>query len=114
MAAAKAELIRDLRPGAPWLYPPASRCSTSTCATRSMPGGWPGGEVRLLGFDNGRAEIEAREEIVQLDLGYAEPHNLLNALAVAAARSVGVPVGGSVSVRCCAARSWSCRAGLPW
>jgi UDP-N-acetylmuramoyl-tripeptide--D-alanyl-D-alanine ligase len=56
--------------------------------------------VRLLAFDNGLAEIEAREEIVQLELGYAEPHNLLNTLAaVAAARSVGVPVGGLVSVR---------------
>jgi hypothetical protein len=33
----------------------------------------PGGQVRLLAFDDGRAEIEAREEIVQLELDYAEP-----------------------------------------
>jgi UDP-N-acetylmuramoyl-tripeptide--D-alanyl-D-alanine ligase len=60
----------------------------------------PGGEVQLLAFDAGRAEIEARQETVQLELGYSEPHNLLNTLAaVAAARALDVPVRGSVSVR---------------
>jgi UDP-N-acetylmuramoyl-tripeptide--D-alanyl-D-alanine ligase len=101
VAAAKAELIRDLRPGAACVVPASEPLLDEHL--RDALDTWtfgPGGEVRLLAFDNGRAEIEAREEIVQLDLGYAEPHNLLNTLAaVAAARSVGVPVGGSVSVR---------------
>jgi UDP-N-acetylmuramoyl-tripeptide--D-alanyl-D-alanine ligase len=60
----------------------------------------PGGQVKLLAFDQGRAEIEAREEIVELELPYSEPHNLLNTLAaVAAARALGVAVGGRVDVR---------------
>ena len=39
-------------------------------------------------------------ETIALELGYSEPHNLLNTLAaVAAARALGVPVGGRVDVR---------------
>jgi UDP-N-acetylmuramoyl-tripeptide--D-alanyl-D-alanine ligase len=46
------------------------------------------------------AEIEARDEIVRLELPYSEPHNLLNTLAaVAASRALGVPVRGRVDVR---------------
>jgi UDP-N-acetylmuramoyl-tripeptide--D-alanyl-D-alanine ligase len=101
VAAAKAELIRDLRPGAACVVPASEPLLEAHL--RDVLDTWtfgPGGQVHLLAFDNGRAEIEAREEIVQLDLGYAEPHNLLNTLAaVGAARSVGLAVGGSVSVR---------------
>jgi UDP-N-acetylmuramoyl-tripeptide--D-alanyl-D-alanine ligase len=101
VAAAKAELIRDLPPGAACVVPASEPLLDAHL--RDEIDTWtfgPGGQVRLLAFDNGLAEIEAREEIVQLELGYAEPYNLLNTLAaVAAARSVGVPVGGRVSVR---------------
>jgi UDP-N-acetylmuramoyl-tripeptide--D-alanyl-D-alanine ligase len=101
VAAAKAELIRDLRPGTACVVPASE--PLLDVHLRDELDTWtfgPGGQVRLLAFDNGRAEIEAREEIIQLDLGYSEPHNLLNTLAaVAAARAVGVAVGGRVSVR---------------
>jgi UDP-N-acetylmuramoyl-tripeptide--D-alanyl-D-alanine ligase len=101
VAAAKAELIRDLRPGAACVVPASE--PLLDVHLRDDLDTWtfgPGGEVQLLAFDAGRAEIEAREQPVQLDLGYAEPHNLLNTLAaVAAARALGVTVGGSVSVQ---------------
>jgi UDP-N-acetylmuramoyl-tripeptide--D-alanyl-D-alanine ligase len=101
VAAAKAELIRDLRPGAACVVPASE--PLLDVHLREELDTWtfgPGGEVQLLAFDAGRAEIEARQETVQLELGYSEPHNLLNTLAaVAAARAVDVRVGGSVSVR---------------
>ena len=51
-------------------------------------------------MDGERAEIEARGEHIELELPYREPHNLLNTLAaVAAARALGVRVGGAVNVQ---------------
>jgi UDP-N-acetylmuramoyl-tripeptide--D-alanyl-D-alanine ligase len=101
VAAAKAELIRDLRPGAACVVPASEPLLDAHL--REDLDTWtfgPGGQVRLLAFDGGRAEIEAREEIVELVLDYSEPHNLLNTLAaVAAARALGVGVGGRVDVR---------------
>ena len=101
VAAAKAELIRDLRPGAACVVP-ASEPMLEVHLREELDT-WsfgPGGQVRLLSFDDGRAEIEARDEIVQLDLSFSEPHNLLNTLAaVAAARALGVAVGGRLDVR---------------
>jgi UDP-N-acetylmuramoyl-tripeptide--D-alanyl-D-alanine ligase len=102
VAAAKAELIRDLRPGSACVVP-ASEPLLDRHLRRDELDTWtfgPGGQVRLLSFDAGVAEIEAREDTVQLELGYSEPHNLLNTLAaVAAVRALGLPVGGRVSVR---------------
>ena len=101
VAAAKAELIRDLSPGAACVVPASEPLLERHL--RDELDTWtfgPGGQVRLLAFDHGRAEIEARTEPIALELGYSEPHNLLNTLAaVAAARAAGVPVGGAVSVR---------------
>jgi len=101
VAAAKAELIRDLRPGAACVVPASEPLLEGHL--RDDVDTWtfgPGGEVHLLAFDAGHAEIEARQEAVSLELGYSEPHNLLNTLAaVAAARALGVAAGGSVSVR---------------
>jgi UDP-N-acetylmuramoyl-tripeptide--D-alanyl-D-alanine ligase len=101
VAAAKAELIRDLRPGAACVVPASEPLLEAHL--RDDLDTWtfgPGGEVHLLAFDAGHAEIEARQETVSLDLGYSEPYNLLNTLAaVAAARAVGVAVGGRVGVR---------------
>jgi UDP-N-acetylmuramoyl-tripeptide--D-alanyl-D-alanine ligase len=100
VAAAKAELIRDLQPGAACVVPASEPLLEAHL--RDDLDTWtfgPGGEVRLLSFDAGHAEIEAREEIVELVLSYSEPHNLLNTLAaVAAARALGVRVGGRVDV----------------
>ena len=64
VAAAKAELIRDLRPGAACVVPgAASRCSRPTCATTSTPGpSARAAQVQLLAMDGERAEIEARGE----------------------------------------------------
>jgi UDP-N-acetylmuramoyl-tripeptide--D-alanyl-D-alanine ligase len=102
VAGAKAELIRDLRPGAACVVP-ASEPLLEAHLRRGELDTWtfgPGGEVQLLSFDAGRVEVEAREQRVELELGYAEPHNLLNTLAaVAAAHAAGVTVGGHVSVR---------------
>ena len=102
VAAAKAELIRDLRPGAACVVP----ASEPLLDAHLRPGDldtWtfgPGGDVTLLSFDQGRAEIEARMETIALELSYSEPHNLLNTLAaVAAARALDVDVGGRVAVQ---------------
>jgi UDP-N-acetylmuramoyl-tripeptide--D-alanyl-D-alanine ligase len=101
VAAAKAELIRDLRVGASCVVPASEPLLDAHL--RDELDTWtfgPGGQVRLLAFDAGRAEIEAREETIELELGFSEPHNLLNTLAaVAAAESLGVRVGGRVDVR---------------
>jgi UDP-N-acetylmuramoyl-tripeptide--D-alanyl-D-alanine ligase len=103
VAGAKAELIRDLRPGAACVVPASepllARYLRDDLDTWTF---GPGGEVSLLAFDvtSGHAEIEARMETVDLTLSYSEPHNLLNTLAaVAAVRALGVPAGGPVNVR---------------
>ena len=101
VAAAKAELIRDLRPGTMCVIPasepllePHRRDDLETVTFG------PGGAVRLLAMDErGRAEIEAGSERFDLELTYRAPHLLLNTLAaVAAARAVGVRPGGRVDV----------------
>ncbi len=104
VAAAKAELIRDLRPGAACVLP--AREPLLERHRRDDLDAWsfgPGGQVQLLSYTAGRAEIEARGERVDLELGYAEPHNLLNTLAAVAAagalgRARGGPGGGAVLV----------------
>ena len=116
VAAAKAELIRDLRPGAACVVPASEplldahlRDDLDTITFG------PGGEVMLLSFDAGRAEIEARGKTIELELPYDEPHNLLNTLAaVGAALAVGVRARRgrwTRASRACAARSSSCPEG---
>ena len=101
VAAAKAELIRDLRPGAACVVPASEPLLDSHL--RGDLDTWtfgPGGQVQLLAMDGDRAEIEARGESVELELPYREPHNLLNTLAaVAAASALELPLGGRVDVR---------------
>ena len=101
VAATKAELIRDLRPGAACVVPASEPLLKAHL--RDDLDTWtfgPGGQVQLLSMDGERAEIEARGERIELDLPYREPHNLLNTLAaVAAARALGVRVGGAVDVQ---------------
>jgi UDP-N-acetylmuramoyl-tripeptide--D-alanyl-D-alanine ligase len=103
VAAAKAELIRDLKPGAVAVVPagepllePHLRDDVETISFG------PGGDVRLAGFDaaGGRATIDARGTEVVLTLGYKEPHNVQNTVAaVAAAIALGVVPEGQVDVR---------------
>jgi UDP-N-acetylmuramoyl-tripeptide--D-alanyl-D-alanine ligase len=101
VAAAKAELIRDLRPGAACVLPATEPLLDAH--RRADLDTWtfgPGGEVMLLSYDAGRAEVEARGRLIELNLPYSEPHNLLNTLAaVAAASALGAPIRGTVDVR---------------
>jgi UDP-N-acetylmuramoyl-tripeptide--D-alanyl-D-alanine ligase len=101
VAAAKAELIRDLRPGAACVVPASEPLLDAHL--RDDLDTWtfgPGGQVQLLSMDGERAEIEARGEQIELELPYREPYNLLNTLAaVAAAQALGVRVGGAVNVQ---------------
>jgi UDP-N-acetylmuramoyl-tripeptide--D-alanyl-D-alanine ligase len=101
VAAAKAELIRDLRPGAACVVPhdelllaPHLREDLQTVTFG------PGGDTTLRSFEDGHAIIDASGATVELDLPFDQPHNLLNTLAaVAAARLAGVEPAGRVSVR---------------
>ena len=101
VAAAKAELIRDLRPGAACVIPageallePHLRDDLDTITFG------PGGDVELVSLDDeGRAEIDARGERVSLELSYRQPHNVLNTLAaVGAAQAIGDAPAGRVEV----------------
>ncbi len=105
VAAAKAELIRDLHVGGTCIVPAGEALLESHLRDDldTVTFG-PGGEVMLLSFDahahgGGVAEIEARGERILLDLPYSEPYNLLNTLAaVGAAVALGVRPNGSVEV----------------
>ena len=98
VAAAKAELVRDLRPGASCVLPAHEPLLDGH--RREDLDTWtfgPGGDVSLASFEDGRAEVEARGEVLELEPTFEEPHNLLNMLAgVAAARVLGVRPGGPV------------------
>ncbi len=106
VAAAKAELIRDLRDGGACVVPHGEplldRHLRDDLDTATF---GPGGDVMLLSFEahgdrhGGIAEIEAHGERVLLDLPYSEPYNLLNTLAaVGAAQALGVKPNGAVEV----------------
>jgi len=101
VAGAKAELIRDLRPGAVCVMPASEPLLEAHLREDldTITFG-PGGEVMLLSFEAGRAEIESRGRILALELPYSEPYNLLNTLAaVGAATALGVRPRGRVEVR---------------
>jgi UDP-N-acetylmuramoyl-tripeptide--D-alanyl-D-alanine ligase len=101
VAAAKAELIRDLPAGATCVVPHGEallaehlRDDVETTTFGE------GGDVRLLTFDAGVARILAHGTVIELELGFSEPYNLKNTLAaVAAARAVGVEPSGRVEVQ---------------
>jgi UDP-N-acetylmuramoyl-tripeptide--D-alanyl-D-alanine ligase len=100
VAAAKAELIRDLRPGAACVVPYANRLLAEhlrdDLVTRTF---GEGGDFDLEDFENGHAKILARGERIELFLPYDQPHNLQNTLAaVAAAKLAGVHPDGAVDV----------------
>ncbi len=98
VAAAKAELVRDLEPGASCVLP--AQEPLLDAHRRGDLDSWtfgPGGEVSLRSFEGGRAQVEARGDVLELEPTFEEPHNLLNMLAgVAAARALGVRPEGRV------------------
>jgi UDP-N-acetylmuramoyl-tripeptide--D-alanyl-D-alanine ligase len=101
VAAAKAELIRDLKPGAVAVVParepllaPHLRDDVETLTFG------PGGDVALRSFEDGIATIVARGREIALQLGYEEPHNVENTVAAAAAAlALGIEPSGRVDVR---------------
>ncbi len=99
VAAAKAELVRDLRPGASCVIP-AEEPLLDAHRRRDLDT-WtfgPGGDVSLTSFEGGVAVVQARAETLELQPAFEEPHNLLNMLAgVAVARAIGVEPGGHVA-----------------
>ncbi|MGI8946160.1 MAG: UDP-N-acetylmuramoyl-tripeptide--D-alanyl-D-alanine ligase [Thermoleophilaceae bacterium] len=101
VAAAKGELIRDLRPGAACVVPAHEPLLDAHLRDDLDTIGFgPGGDISLLGFDGDGARIDARGETIELSLPYSEPYNLLNTLAaVGAATALGVTPRGPVEVR---------------
>jgi UDP-N-acetylmuramoyl-tripeptide--D-alanyl-D-alanine ligase len=97
VAAAKAELIRDMRPGAGCVVPHNEPLLTPHLRRdlRTVTFG-PGGDVQR----SHDGVIEVRGERIKLDIPYDQPHNLLNTCAaVAAATLVGVTPSGRVDVQ---------------
>jgi UDP-N-acetylmuramoyl-tripeptide--D-alanyl-D-alanine ligase len=98
VAAAKAELIRDLKPSGTCVVPvnepllePHLRDDLKTITFGE------GGDVRLESFEDGRAVIDAAGERVELEPSFSEPHNLQNLLAaVAAATALGISPRGPI------------------
>ena len=98
VAAAKAELIRDLKAGGTCVVPvnepllePHLRDDIRTITFGD------GGDVSLVSFEQGRANVDAAGKRVELELSYEEPHNLLNTLAaVAAATALGIEPSGRI------------------
>lgn len=103
VAAAKAELIRDLGPGATAVVPAGEELLAPHLRTdiETITFGGPEADVHLTALeDGGRATIDARGSEVVLTLGYKEPHNVQNTVAaVAAATALGLHPDGQVDVR---------------
>ena len=101
VAAVKAELIRDMRPGGSCVVPAEEPLLAAHL--REDLDTWTfgsGGQVSLVHSENGRVEIEARDERIELELSYSEPHNVQNTLAgVAAAMALGVRPSGRVEAQ---------------
>ncbi|MDX6696887.1 MAG: UDP-N-acetylmuramoyl-tripeptide--D-alanyl-D-alanine ligase [Solirubrobacteraceae bacterium] len=100
VAAAKAELLRDLPAGATAVVPAAEPLLEPHLRDDlDVVTFGDGGDVRLVQADGERVVIDARGERVELELSYAQAHNRLNTLAaVAAALAVGVRPRGRVDV----------------
>jgi UDP-N-acetylmuramoyl-tripeptide--D-alanyl-D-alanine ligase len=106
VAAAKAELIRDLPAGATCVVPHGEellaehlRDDLDTVTFGE------GGDVQLVAFRDGQAHISARGRDIHLELPFSEPYNVRNTLAaVAAAQAIGVEPSGAVDVRFSALR----------
>ena len=100
VAAAKAELIRDLGPDATAVVPAGEPLLEEHLRDdlETITFG-PDGDVRLESFDGGRAVIHARGERIELELPFDEDYNVANTVAaVAAATALGIKPDGPVEV----------------
>jgi UDP-N-acetylmuramoyl-tripeptide--D-alanyl-D-alanine ligase len=101
VAAAKAELIRDLPAGATCVVPQGEQLLAEHLRDDldTVTFG-EGGDVQLISFGDGHAQISARGRDIHLELPFSEPYNVRNTLAaVAAAQAIGVEPSGAVQVR---------------
>jgi UDP-N-acetylmuramoyl-tripeptide--D-alanyl-D-alanine ligase len=101
VAAAKAELIRDLPAGGTCVVPAGDPLLAAHLRDdlETITFG-PGGDVALRSLEDGHARIDARGAGIVLELPFREPYNVLNTLAaVAAATALGVEPSGRVEVR---------------
>ncbi len=106
IAAAKAELLAGLRPGAIAIVPagetllePHLRSDLQTVTFGD------GGDVRLTRSDDNRVEIDVAGQTVVLEVPFIQTHLRRNLLpAVAAARAVGVTPEGGVALELTAGR----------
>ena len=100
VAAAKAELIAALAPGATAVIPAGEPLLAPHLREdlRTVRFG-DGGDVRLAGADGERLEIDAGGERIELTVSFGQAHLRRNLLAaVAAARAVGVLPSGRVEL----------------
>jgi UDP-N-acetylmuramoyl-tripeptide--D-alanyl-D-alanine ligase len=100
VAAAKAELIAGLRPGAVAVVPAGEhRLDAHLRAdVRTVTFG-DGGDVRLVSASNGRVVIDGGGDRIQLEVSFTQAHLRSNLLAaVAAAQAVGVTPAGRVEL----------------
>src|SRR3954468_12296706 len=101
IAAAKAELIRDLPAGSACVVPYGEKLLADHLRhdLNTVTFG-EGGDVDLVSFEHGVARVSAQGEQIELELPFSEPYNVRNTLAaVAAARALGVEPSGAVDVR---------------
>ena len=101
VAAAKAELIRDLRPGAACVVPASEPLLEAHLRDDLDTWTFGPGRPGPAAFDGRRPRrVRGARRDAHLELSYSEPHNLLNTCAaVAAARALELPVGGRLDVR---------------
>ena len=100
VAAAKAELIRDLSEDAVAVVPAGEALLEEHLRDdiETITFG-PEGDVRLESFTDGRAVIDARGERVELELPFEEDYNVANTVAaVAVATALGVTPSGKLDV----------------
>jgi len=106
VAAAKAELIAGLAPGAAAVIPAGERRLDphlrSDVATVTF---GPGGDVRFTHEDEDRVVIDAAGERIELEVPFTQAHLRTDLLAaVAAARAVGVTPSGRIDLALTAGR----------
>ena len=101
VAAAKAELIRDLEPGATAIVPAGERLlEPHLRSDLDIVTFGTGRQVSLASFEDGLAHFDAHGEQVVLELSFDEPHNLANTeAAVAAALAIGITPSGRITPR---------------
>jgi UDP-N-acetylmuramoyl-tripeptide--D-alanyl-D-alanine ligase len=100
IAAAKAELIVALEPGATVVVPASEELLAAHLRDdlRTITFG-DGGDVRLVEHDGARVVLDARGDRVELELPFTQAYHRTNLLAaVAAARALGVRPEGRVEV----------------